>query len=124
MEVEQPAEGVESGATTGRLPDDAFDDVFGTAIAKAVRRAVDGVGRQPAGDPSPAPELPLAGIDDPYELLGVDRRASWDEIAAAYRARARAWHPDGAPASDQARRHALIRQLNVAFAELRVRRGR
>jgi DnaJ-class molecular chaperone len=100
---------------------DGFDDVFGSAIARAVRRAVDGVGREPE---APASDLPAVATADPYELLGVSRRAQWSEIAAAYKARARAWHPDGAPAEEQERRHELLRELNAAYAELRVRRGR
>ena len=78
----------------------------------------------PAAPAAPVPPLPDTGPTDPYELLGITRRASWPDITAAYKARARAWHPDGAPADEQARRHELLRALNAAYAELRVRRGR
>ena len=54
----------------------------------------------------------------------MSRRAAWSDITAAYKARARAWHPDGAPPDEQARRHELLRDLNAAYAELRIRRGR
>jgi len=37
---------------------------------------------------------------DPYAVLGVDHAASGDEIASAFRARAKALHPDSGPAGD------------------------
>jgi hypothetical protein len=162
VDVEQAADGAEAD-DAGRAPErDGFDDVFGSAIARAVRRAVDGVGREvddgdgggpddDDGSPSEQqwvqtlassdraravealraareaegpPPLPAAGTTDPYQLLGIDRRADWAAITSAYKRRARAWHPDGAPADEQARRHELLRDLNAAYAELRVRRGR
>lgn len=152
MGAEQAADS-EAGDAEPAVRRDAFDDVFGSAINEAVRRAVDGVGRDPLGDLSPASApvapptdteriarklaqarraaaddaarapLPTGRTTDPYELLGVSRRAPWADITAAYKARARAWHPDGAPVDEQARRHELIRELNAAYAELRVRRG-
>jgi hypothetical protein len=154
-----------------------FDEVFGSAIDVAVRRAVDRIGRDPMGDldpsdgqqlgvveqpPSPAvaveaeeepqpgvepdaattgarrrrledgadgrPDLPLPkgrldGVN-PYAVLGVSQSASWEQITAAYRRRARAWHPDGAEPAEAARRQELIRQLNVAYSRLREMRDR
>ena len=145
MDVDRATDAAEPEAPAHTPPADGFDDVFGAAIARAVQRAVDGVGRSPLGslpvpaepetDKAPAEEpqrprdsvelpLPATGVTDPYELLGVSRRAPWADIAAAYKRRARAWHPDGAPAEEQERRHLLLRDLNAAYAELRVRRGR
>lgn len=153
MESDRPTDGAEGRRRTRAAGGDGFDEVWGSAIARAVRRAVDGVGRDPfgeleqggngptvpadapdAGEPDPEldaeldddlpPPLPAIGTTDPYELLGVNRRAPWDEITAAYKQRARAWHPDGASEDEQPRRHELIRELNAAYAELRVRRGR
>jgi hypothetical protein len=132
---------------------DLYNDVIGVAISSAVRRAVDDVGRDPFGEISeagiseakpaswserlaavvaqPAEEVdppdrmrPPPDVDDPYEVLGVSRGASWDRITAAHRRLARRWHPDGAPEEERPQREELIRRLNVAYAELRVRRGR
>jgi hypothetical protein len=149
--------------------DDAFDEVFGSAIDKAVRRAVDRVGRDPlahlteatgdgftelpADDEVEEPVAPertgirprtaaevrwqqhgqsgdlalpkgrLHGVN-PHAVLGVSRTATWEQISAAYRRRARAWHPDGADESERARREELIRQLNGAYNELRARQAR
>jgi hypothetical protein len=138
VEAEQAADRAEPAAAATRPRTDGFDDVFGSAIARAVRRAVDGVGREPEPEPEPEPTPPPAppaavasppaeppaGTTDPYEIVGVDRRAPWEAITASYKARARAWHPDGAPPEEQERRHELLRDLNAAYAELRVRRGR
>jgi hypothetical protein len=116
-----------------------FNDVIGDAIALAVRRAVDDVGRAPYGelgghggavDPrDPFDEIvvdrlpPGPEVDDPYEILGVPRGASWERIAAAHRRLARLWHPDGADEHERAQREDLLRRLNAAYAELRIRRG-
>ena len=126
---------------------DGFDDVFGSAISKAVRRAVDGVGRnplasldapgsgsatpttptaptEPAVEPGPPP-LPRAGITDPYELLGISRRAPWPDDHC----RLQATGAGLAPRRCRRRRarggaNELIRDLNAAYAELRIRRGK
>jgi DnaJ domain len=128
---------------------DHYNDVIGDAISVAVRRAVDDVGRAPFGEISKAkprswgealaavtaepeeeedvpPERlrPPPDVEDPYEVLGVPRGASWERISAAHRRLARRWHPDGAPEAERSQREELIRRLNVAYAELRVRRRR
>lgn len=100
------------------------------AIAHAVKRAVDEVGRAPLaelgehGEPGDGADerVPLvagdADAEDPYEVLGVARGASWEQIVHAHKRLAREWHPDAGGDEDR------IRTLNAAFAELRVRRGR
>jgi hypothetical protein len=70
------------------------------------------------------PPPPPQGVEDPYAILGIGRSAPWEQIVAAHRRLARLWHPDGAEPGEAAAREDLIRRLNVAYAELRVRRGR
>ena len=53
---------------------------------------------------------------DPYAVLGVEPGASPDEIARAYRARAKEWHPDIRGTEDALRRMALI---NAAYEQIR-----
>ena len=67
---------------------------------------------------TPALVHPDGSPADPYAVLGVARSAPWEQIVAAHKRLARAWHPDAGGDED------LIRQLNAAYAELRVRRGR
>ena len=106
-------------------------ELLGDAIAEAVKRAVDEVGRAPLAEigtegvdaaATMAPPMtvvtPARTSDDPYEILGVARSAPWEQIVAAHKRLARAWHPD-LGGDDE-----VVRRLNAAFAELRVRRGR
>jgi curved DNA-binding protein CbpA len=61
---------------------------------------------------------------DPYETLGVSRRASDDELRAAYRRLVQVHHPDhndGSPAS--ARRFEEIQEAYAQVRERRERRG-
>jgi len=53
---------------------------------------------------------------DPYAVLGVQPGASPDEIARAYRAKAKEWHPDVRGTEDALRRMALI---NAAYEQIR-----
>jgi curved DNA-binding protein CbpA len=53
---------------------------------------------------------------DPYAVLGVQPGASTEEIARAYRAKAKEWHPDVRGTEDALRRMALI---NAAYEQIR-----
>lgn len=112
-----------------------FEDVITGAVANAVRRAVDELGRTGApalasGDEPPRSPVPRrrdrprppADDLDPYAMVGVDVAAPWDELAASYRLRAKAWHPDAPDTPDPSGE--LLRRLNVAYEELRIRRGK
>jgi hypothetical protein len=50
-------------------------------------------------------------VPDPYEVLGVKRGASWDEIKSAYRRACKARHPDVPGGS-----HEAMVELNTAYA--------
>jgi curved DNA-binding protein CbpA len=53
---------------------------------------------------------------DPYAVLGVQPGASSEEIARAYRSKAKEWHPDIRGTEDALRRMAVI---NAAYEKLR-----
>lgn len=72
------------------------------------------------------PEVPI-DTSDPYAVLGVEPSASWEEIVGAHRALARRHHPDrllDRPAVEREAAERRIRDINVAYGELRVRRGK
>jgi hypothetical protein len=53
---------------------------------------------------------------DPYAVLGVEPGSSSEEIARAYRQKAKEWHPDVRGTEDALRRMALI---NAAYEQIR-----
>src|SRR2546423_6125291 len=44
----------------------------------------------------------MPAVQDPYKVLGVDKKASDDEIKKAYRKLARQYHPDRNPGDESA----------------------
>lgn len=63
----------------------------------------------------------------PYQVLGVDPTASWDEVVEAHRDMARRHHPDrlsGQSEDERAEGEEQIRVINLAYEELQIRRGR
>lgn len=53
---------------------------------------------------------------DPYEVLGVDRNASEEEIKKAYRALAKKYHPDANPNNPEAAEK--MKEINAAYDQI------
>ena len=56
-------------------------------------------------------------IDDPYQVLGVSRDASDDEIKRAYRRLAKKYHPDVNPGDPVAAKK--MQQINAAYEQIK-----
>jgi preprotein translocase subunit Sec63 len=57
-------------------------------------------------------------LEEARELLNLGRQATRKEIKAAYRRAARRWHPDRAPAGDEATYRDRMQQINAAYHRL------
>ncbi len=55
----------------------------------------------------------MATVTDPYKVLGVDRKASQDDIKKAYRKLARKYHPDRNP--DDSSAEARFKEISAAY---------
>lgn len=56
-------------------------------------------------------------INDPYQVLGVDRNASDEEIKRAYRTLAKKYHPDRNPGDAEAARK--MQEVNAAYEQIK-----
>lgn len=56
-------------------------------------------------------------VDDPYQVLGVSRDASDEEIKRAYRRLAKKYHPDLNPGNEEAARK--MQQINAAYEQIK-----
>jgi molecular chaperone DnaJ len=52
-------------------------------------------------------------VQDPYDVLGVERDASTDEVKSAFRRLAQRFHPDRNPGDDQAQQK--FKEINAAY---------
>lgn len=57
-------------------------------------------------------------LEEARDLLGLALKASRKEIRSAYRRVARRWHPDRAPASEEAEYRHRMQQVNIAYQRL------
>lgn len=56
-------------------------------------------------------------VKDPYEVLGLDRSASDDDVKRAYRALAKKYHPDLNPGDEEAARK--MQEVNAAYDQIK-----
>lgn len=57
-------------------------------------------------------------LKEARELLSLDLKVTKKEIKAAYRRAARRWHPDRAPAGEEANYRARMQQVNAAYQRI------
>ncbi|GAB7350323.1 hypothetical protein MBLNU459_g0956t1 [Dothideomycetes sp. NU459] len=61
---------------------------------------------------------------EPYEVLGIDKSATADQVKSAYRKAALKWHPDKAKPEDKEKAHVKFQEIALAYAVLSDERRR
>jgi DnaJ-domain-containing protein 1 len=88
-----------------------------------------GASRDPGsdgGDRDGSDDAVRGGKSNPYVVLGLPDSASWEQISTAHRRLAKLHHPDrllDATPEKRKQSEAQMRELNIAYSELRRRRG-
>jgi DnaJ-class molecular chaperone len=57
-------------------------------------------------------------LEEARGLLNLDLKATRKEVKSAYRRAARRWHPDRAPAGEEANYRARMQQVNAAYQRI------
>lgn len=66
---------------------------------------------------SPDEAMQILQSEDPYEILGLDRRATQPQIKKRYRELMLKWHPDRNP-NDVEKATAMSKKINAAYSYL------
>jgi hypothetical protein len=101
---------------------DTFSEYFSTESLFTHNQPND-----PAPHSTPDDDLGPFSADDPYVVLGIPASASWEDITVAHRRLAKLHHPDrllNATEDDRRRSEQRMRDINIAYSELRRRRGK
>jgi hypothetical protein len=86
----------------------------GTGLWPAIIRGI----RELRGERVDPPGVPPENVDLCFKILGLSPSASWKEIEAAYRRKAKIHHPDHGGDGD------AMRALNEAYAQIKRLKGR
>jgi DnaJ-domain-containing protein 1 len=86
----------------------------GTGLWPAIIRGI----RELRGEQVDPPSASAEDVDLCFKMLGLSPSASWEEIEAAYRKKAKIHHPDHGGDGD------AMRALNEAYAQIKRLKGR
>jgi len=101
------------------------DDYVGTWVAVEAVTGAAARGESTARETAQQAPEPVVVSEGPHTLVGVGPRATWPEVMAAYRRRARDLHPDrlaaDASPTERAAAERAMAELNAALEDLRSR---